>query len=382
MTINKINEVTAIEKKTNTNMKDIERRICIELAGKTNEDGKVSYEDMIAAISRHCTDPDQALKFYDRFDISDDNTNTEADNGAGFYEDDSCTDDYNETDRASIPQFDACCDSVKMYLKEIGSIPTLSAEREKELALRIIEGDKKARDEFIDANLRLCANMAKKYSYLNKADFLDHVQNANIGLINAVDRFDPNLGFRFSTYATYWIRQAILRSYAETANLVRLPAHVSDTISRIKKFSRNFLLKNGREPNEKEIAKALDMTPSKVLNIKSVGADPVFLETPLGEDGDGCVGDLIADTFTLSPEEQAEANDLVKDVATALSKLSDREAQVLRYRYGLDGKKDLTLAQVGLKMGITRERVRQIEVKALRKLRRSNYIKSLESYVS
>ncbi len=258
-------------------------------------------------------------------------------------------------------------DPVKVYLKEIGNVPLLSMEKEQELAIRMAQGDEVAKRLLAEANLRLVVSIAKKYIGRGM-QFLDLIQEGNIGLIKAVEKFNIEKGFRFSTYATWWIRQAITRAIADQARIIRIPVHMVETINKVKKTHSLLLHQNGQDPTPKEIAIELGITEEKVIEILKIAQDPVSLETPIGEEEDSHLVDFIEDENAQAPDEQASNSMLKEHIAEALSSLSEREEQVIRLRFGLDGKRSQTLEEVGKEFNVTRERIRQIETKALRKL--------------
>ena len=271
-------------------------------------------------------------------------------------------------------------DPVKMYLKEIGKIPLLTPEEEIELAIKIAQDDKAAKKRLVEANLRLVVSIAKKYSGRGM-QFLDLIQEGNLGLIKAVEKFDYTKGFKFSTYATWWIRQAITRAIADQARTIRIPVHMVETINKVKKANSQLLHQNGKEPTADEIAAVLDMAPEKVRDIMRVSQEPVSLETPIGEEEDSHLGDFIPDEEALAPAEAASQSMLKKEIALALSTLTPREAKVLTLRFGLEDGHQRTLEEVGKEFNVTRERIRQIEAKALRKLRHPNRSKRLKDFV-
>ena len=270
-------------------------------------------------------------------------------------------------------------DPVRHYLKQIGQFDLLEVETELELAERMSNGDEEARKNLIDANLRLVVSIAKRYVGKGMS-FLDLIQEGNIGLIKAVEKFDYKRGYKFSTYATWWIRQAITRAIADQARTIRVPVHMVETIHRVSRVNRKLLQELGREPTTTEIAKEMGMTVDKIEEILKIAQDPVSLETPIGEEDDSHLGDFIADEDSPAPADVAENAMMREAIDKALSKLNDREAQILRMRFGLGGGPTYTLEQVGKILGITRERVRQIESKAIRKLHHPSIAKILESY--
>ncbi len=271
-------------------------------------------------------------------------------------------------------------DPVKMYFKEIGKIPLLTAEQEKILAIRIEQGDDEARKQLCEANLRLVVSIARRY--LNRGlSFLDLIQEGNLGLMKAVEKFDYTKGYKFSTYATWWIRQAITRSIADQARTIRIPVHMVETINKLIRISRQLLQEYGREPTSEEIAKEMGITVEKVREIKKVSQDPVSLETPIGEEEDSHLGDFIADEDIPSPVDAAAYAMLQKQLREVLDTLSEREKKVLILRFGLDDGRPRTLEEVGKEFNVTRERIRQIEAKALRKLRHPSRSKKLKDYL-
>lgn len=272
-------------------------------------------------------------------------------------------------------------DPVKMYLKEIGRVELLNHDQEIELAKRILEGDEQAKKELAAANLRLVVSIAKRYVGRGML-FLDLIQEGNMGLIKAVEKFDYTKGFKFSTYATWWIRQAITRAIADQARTIRIPVHMVETINKLTRIQRQLIQELGREPSAEEIAEKMDgMTPEKVREIQKISLEPVSLETPIGEEDDSHLGDFIEDEGAMSPDDYA-ANELLKDeLNDVLLELTDREEKVLRLRFGLDDGRTRTLEEVGREFNVTRERIRQIEAKALRKLKHPSRSKRLKDFL-
>ena len=272
-------------------------------------------------------------------------------------------------------------DPVKMYLKEIGRVDLLTHEQEIELAKRILEGDEQAKKELAAANLRLVVSIAKRYVGRGML-FLDLIQEGNMGLIKAVEKFDYTKGFKFSTYATWWIRQAITRAIADQARTIRIPVHMVETINKLTRIQRQLVQELGREPTAEEIAEKMDgMTPAKVREIQKISLEPVSLETPIGEEDDSHLGDFIEDEGAMSPDDYA-SNELLKDeLKEVLLELTDREEKVLRLRFGLDDGRTRTLEEVGKEFNVTRERIRQIEAKALRKLKHPSRSKRLKDFL-
>ncbi len=271
-------------------------------------------------------------------------------------------------------------DPVKVYLKEIGRVPLLTSEEEIELAIRISENDEEAKRRLSEANLRLVVSIAKRYVGRGM-QFLDLIQEGNLGLIKAVDKFDYTKGFKFSTYATWWIRQAITRAIADQARTIRIPVHMVETINKVKKTSSQLLHKNGHDPSAEEIAKEPDMAPDKVREILRLAQEPVSLETPIGEEEDSHLGDFIPDDEALSPADAASISLLKEQLAEVLKTLTPREEKVLSLRFGLEDGHPRTLEEVGKEFNVTRERIRQIEAKALRKLRHPSRSKKLRDFL-
>ncbi|MDY3869465.1 MAG: RNA polymerase sigma factor RpoD [Pyramidobacter sp.] len=271
-------------------------------------------------------------------------------------------------------------DPVRMYLREIGKVSLLDTEKEKELAMRVEAGDPVAKQQIIDANLRLVVSIAKKYIGRGML-FLDLIQEGNLGLIRAVEKFDYRKGFKFSTYATWWIRQAITRAIADQARTIRVPVHMVETINKMTRISRQLVQRLGREPTDEEIAAEMEIDTGRVEEIRKISQLPVSLETPIGEEEDSQLGDFIEDRNMPSPEESAAGNLLHEQIEEMLDALSDREREVLRYRFGLEDGRSYTLEEVGRRFGVTRERIRQIEAKALRKLRHPSRSKKLRDFL-
>lgn len=271
-------------------------------------------------------------------------------------------------------------DSVKMYLKDIGQVPLLQSDEEKELAQRMSEGDVAAKNRLSEANLRLVVSIAKRYVGRGM-QFLDLIQEGNLGLMKAVEKFDYTKGFKFSTYATWWIKQSITRAIADQARTIRIPVHMVETINKTGRVSRQLLQTLGREPTTAEIAEKMGITEEKVIEIQKIAQDPVSLEKPIGEEEDSHLGDFIEDNTSASLAEKAETRMLKEHLLEVLSTLTPRENEVIRKRYGLDDSRPKTLEEVGREFNVTRERIRQIEAKALRKLRHPNRTKKLKDYI-
>ena len=271
-------------------------------------------------------------------------------------------------------------DPVKMYLKDIGKVPLLSAEDEVELSKRMMEGDEAAKHTLSEANLRLVVSIAKRYVGRGM-QFLDLIQEGNLGLMKAVEKFDYQKGFKFSTYATWWIRQAITRAIADLARTIRIPVHMVETINKQVRVSRELLQKLGREPTPEEIAKEMGVSERRVIEIQKIAQDPVSLETPIGEEEDSHLGDFIEDEGTTAPNDVLAATMLKEHLISVLDTLTPREEKVLRLRYGIDDGRSRTLEEVGKEFNVTRERIRQIEAKALRKLRHPSRSKKLKGFL-
>ena len=280
----------------------------------------------------------------------------------------------------SVPEGIALDDPVRMYLKEIGKVPLLSADDELILAEKMSQGDEEAKKQLSEANLRLVVSIAKRYVGRGML-FLDLIQEGNLGLIKAVEKFDYHKGYKFSTYATWWIRQAITRAIADQARTIRIPVHMVETINKLIRVSRQLLQELGRDPYPEEIAKEMNMSVDKVREIQKIAQEPVSLETPIGEEEDSHLGDFIPDDDAPAPAEAASFALLKEQLADVLSTLALREEKVLRLRFGLDDGRARTLEEVGAEFGVTRERIRQIEAKALRKLRHPSRSKKLKDYL-
>ncbi len=271
-------------------------------------------------------------------------------------------------------------DPVRMYLKEIGNVPLLSTDEEVELAKRVEEGDEEAKKALTEANLRLVVSIAKKYVGRGMP-FLDLIQEGNMGLMKAVDKFDYTKGYKFSTYATWWIRQAITRGIADTGRTIRVPVHMVETINKTLRMTRTLLQELGREPTPEEVAERLGVPVARVREVLKISRDPVSLDTPIGEEDDSHLGDFIEDDSALSPSDSAAFSMLREELSTALESLTDRERQVVRLRFGLEDGRARTLEEVGKEFNVTRERIRQIEAKALRKLRHPSRSKRLKDFL-
>ena len=294
---------------------------------------------------------------------------------------DDLTDEDLEITAENVDQF--ADDSVRLYLREIGKIPLLSNEEEVDLAYRIVKGEKKAKDKMVEANMRLVVSIAKRYSGRG-LDFLDLIQEGNTGLLRAVEKFDPDKGFKFSTYATWWIRQAITRAIADQARTIRIPVHMVETINKVLRATRKLTNELNREPTVEEIAKEMGMEPEKIDYVMKIKQDIASLDATVGRDGDdedSVLGDFIEDEGRVLPEDAAAAQMLKEQIAEILSSLSEREQKVVKLRFGIGGGRPHTLEEVGAEFSVTRERIRQIEAKALSKLRKHKDTKKLHEYL-
>ena len=346
--------------------------------------GQLSNKEILDAIGEMDIDPEHLEKFYDTLEtngieivetlddiiLNDAELSSIASGSVG-------DDDMDSPDSSDTIAID---DPVKIYLKEIGRVPLLSSDEETELAKRIANGDIAAKKRLSEANLRLVVSIAKRY--LGRGmQFLDLIQEGNLGLIKAVDKFDHTKGFKFSTYATWWIRQAITRAIADQARTIRIPVHMVETINKVKKISSQLLHQNGHEPTAEEIAEVINMPTDKVRAIMRVAQEPVSLETPIGEEEDSHLGDFIPDEDAPAPQDAASHTLLKEQLAEVLATLTPREEQVLKLRFGLKDGRSRTLEEVGEEFHVTRERIRQIEAKALRKLRHPSRSKKLKDFL-
>ena len=375
-----------MEEQKNSSLKDLVEK------GKKN--GVLTYKEVMDAYEGVDLTPEQIDDIYESLarngievvPDSDIYTNVDQGNilgnegrsiaGEGSYMKDREIEELN----LDIPEGVGIDDPVRMYLKEIGRIPLLTPEEEIELAKRMEKGDEEAKRRLAEANLRLVVSIAKRYVGRGLL-FLDLIQEGNLGLIKAVEKFDYRKGYKFSTYATWWIRQAITRAIADQARTIRIPVHMVETINKLIRVSRRLVQELGREPTPEEIAKEMGISPEKVREIIKIAQEPVSLETPIGEEEDSHLGDFIEDQDAKAPAEEASHTLLREQLDEVLSTLTDREQKVLRLRFGLDDGRARTLEEVGYAFGVTRERIRQIEAKTLRKLRHPNRSKKLKDYL-
>ncbi len=350
-----------------------------ELIERGKQSGKLTSREINDVLEKCDFDSEQIDKLYNDVEenniaIIDDFTIDEDLDAALYISADDDLDMGLSTDQVSID------DPVKIYLKEIGRVPLLTPEEEIELAQRMMSGDPNAKKRLSEANLRLVVSIAKKYVGRGMS-FLDLIQEGNLGLIKAVEKFDYTKGYKFSTYATWWIRQAITRAIADQARTIRIPVHMVETITKVKKVSSTLLHKNGREPTAEEVAEELKLPLDRVREIIRISQDPVSLETPIGEEEDSHLGDFIPDEEAPAPAEAASQMLLREQLNEVLGTLTEREGKVLRLRFGLDDGRQRTLEEVGKEFNVTRERIRQIEAKALRKLRHPSRSKKLKDFL-
>ena len=350
------------------------------LLEKVKKQGKITYEDLAKQLDD--VNPDQIDSVFDAFEEMGVNLLTE-----DFDEEEPGLEDLKEVEELKLDEITdttfegvSVDDPVRMYLREIGRISLLTFDEELDLAKRILDGDEEAKQKLAESNLRLVVSIAKKYVGRGML-FLDLIQEGNMGLIKAVEKFDYTKGFKFSTYATWWIRQAITRAIADQARTIRIPVHMVETINKLIRTSRHLLQQLGREPTPEEIAQEMEISVEKVAEIQKIAQDPVSLETPIGEEDDSHLGDFIQDEDSPAPHDAASYTLLKEQLEDVMNTLTPREAKVLKLRFGLDDGKSRTLEEVGREFNVTRERIRQIEAKALRKLRHPSRSKKLKDYM-
>ena len=361
----------------NSEKKDTEK--INNIINEAKQNGKMTYSDLATKLND--VNPEKMDEVFDEFEkggidlLPDD------------FDEEPNVEDLKEVEELKLDEITdtsfegiSVDDPVRMYLREIGKIPLLTFDEELELAKRILEGDEEAKQKLAESNLRLVVSIAKKYVGRGML-FLDLIQEGNMGLIKAVEKFDYTKGFKFSTYATWWIRQAITRAIADQARTIRIPVHMVETINKLIRTSRNLLQQMGREPTPEEIAKEMEIPVEKVVEIQKIAQDPVSLETPIGEEEDSHLGDFIQDEDSPAPHDAASYTLLKEQLEEVMNTLTPREAKVLKLRFGLEDGKSRTLEEVGKEFNVTRERIRQIEAKALRKLRHPSRSKKLRDYM-
>ena len=365
---------------TNKETKEETTKKVKDIVQKAREKGKITYGELATELGD--INPEQIDKVFDAFeemgvDVLKDDFDEEPDVEELEKVEDIKVEDINTMNFDGI-NID---DPVRMYLREIGKIPLLSFDEELELAKRVINGDEEAKQKLAESNLRLVVSIAKKYVGRGML-FLDLIQEGNMGLIKAVEKFDYTKGYKFSTYATWWIRQAITRAIADQARTIRIPVHMVETINKLIRTSRHLLQQLGREPTPEEIAQEMEIPVEKVMEIQKIAQDPVSLETPIGEEDDSHLGDFIQDEDSPAPQDSAAYTLLKEQLEEVMNTLTPREAKVLKLRFGLEDGRARTLEEVGREFQVTRERIRQIEAKALRKLRHPSRSKKLKDYMN
>ena len=366
-------------KKENKEINEEEKAKINDIIKEAKQNGKITYADLATKLND--VNPEKLDSVFDEFEkvgvdlLPDD------------FEEEPDVEDLKEVEELKLEEITETSfegvnidDPVRMYLREIGKIPLLTFEQELDLAQKILEGDEEAKQKLSESNLRLVVSIAKKYVGRGML-FLDLIQEGNMGLIKAVEKFDYTKGFKFSTYATWWIRQAITRAIADQARTIRIPVHMVETINKLIRTSRNLLQQLGREPTPEEIAQEMEIPVEKVAEIQKIAQDPVSLETPIGEEEDSHLGDFIQDEDSPAPHDAASYTLLKEQLEEVMNTLTPREAKVLKLRFGLEDGKSRTLEEVGREFNVTRERIRQIEAKALRKLRHPSRSKKLRDYM-
>ena len=368
------------EEVKNTKIPEDANKKVQDIVAKAKEKGQITYGELASQLGE--INPEQIDKVFDAFeeigvDVLKDDLEEEPDIEDLEEVEDIKLEDINTMNFDGI----SIDDPVRMYLREIGKIPLLTFEEELELAKQVIEGSEEAKQKLAESNLRLVVSIAKKYVGRGML-FLDLIQEGNMGLIKAVEKFDYQKGYKFSTYATWWIRQAITRAIADQARTIRIPVHMVETINKLIRTSRHLLQQLGREPSPEEIAKEMEISVEKVMEIQKIAQDPVSLETPIGEEDDSHLGDFIQDEDSPAPQDSAAYTLLKEQLEEVMNTLTPREAKVLKLRFGLEDGRARTLEEVGREFMVTRERIRQIEAKALRKLRHPSRSKKLKDYMN
>lgn len=379
ITETKVKTKKTSENKVEKNSEKTDTEKINNIINEAKQNGKITYSDLATKLND--VNPEKMDEVFDEFEkggidlLPDD------------FDEEPNVEDLKEVEELKLDEITdtsfegiSVDDPVRMYLREIGKIPLLTFDEELELAKRILEGDEEAKQKLAESNLRLVVSIAKKYVGRGML-FLDLIQEGNMGLIKAVEKFDYTKGFKFSTYATWWIRQAITRAIADQARTIRIPVHMVETINKLIRTSRNLLQQMGREPTPEEIAKEMEIPVEKVVEIQKIAQDPVSLETPIGEEEDSHLGDFIQDEDSPAPHDAASYTLLKEQLEEVMNTLTPREAKVLKLRFGLEDGKSRTLEEVGKEFNVTRERIRQIEAKALRKLRHPSRSKKLRDYM-
>ena len=377
--VNEVKEVKETKKESTNKSEKTDKEKISNIIAEAKQNGKMTYSDLATKLND--VNPEKMDEVFDEFEkdgidlLPDD------------FEEEPDLEDLKEVEELKLDEITdtsfegiSVDDPVRMYLREIGKIPLLTFDEELNLAKRILEGDEEAKQKLAESNLRLVVSIAKKYVGRGML-FLDLIQEGNMGLIKAVEKFDYTKGFKFSTYATWWIRQAITRAIADQARTIRIPVHMVETINKLIRTSRNLLQQMGREPTPEEIAKEMEIPVEKVVEIQKIAQDPVSLETPIGEEEDSHLGDFIQDEDSPAPHDAASYTLLKEQLEEVMNTLTPREAKVLKLRFGLEDGKSRTLEEVGKEFNVTRERIRQIEAKALRKLRHPSRSKKLRDYM-
>ena len=377
--VKEVKEVKETKKESTSKSEKTDKEKISNIIAEAKQNGKMTYSDLATKLND--VNPEKMDEVFDEFEkdgidlLPDD------------FEEEPDIEDLKEVEELKLDEITdtsfegiSVDDPVRMYLRERGKIPLLTFDEELDLAKRILEGDEEAKQKLAESNLRLVVSIAKKYVGRGML-FLDLIQEGNMGLIKAVEKFDYTKGFKFSTYATWWIRQAITRAIADQARTIRIPVHMVETINKLIRTSRNLLQQMGREPTPEEIAKEMEIPVEKVVEIQKIAQDPVSLETPIGEEEDSHLGDFIQDEDSPAPHDAASYTLLKEQLEEVMNTLTPREAKVLKLRFGLEDGKSRTLEEVGKEFNVTRERIRQIEAKALRKLRHPSRSKKLRDYM-